>query len=159
MKYQKLSRLEKKNQDRLKMQNAMAGAGLYLYENNTLADMTLPRPTKSGRRQLGPKGSAEGQFQGDDYYMQMVRNGELRLLKVLQTPEQEESTLLKEQNMAEEKLILDQPDTVTEKGKVEHVVDDQTPTQHLRERNDDQPEDVLLNEGPVDDGFVIVEDE
>ena len=158
MKYQKLSRLEKKQMNREKLEESLSGGGLFLYENNTAADMTLPRPTKSGRRQLGPKGSAEGQFQGDDYFMQMVRSGDLRLIKVLQTPEQEQNMLLKEHTV-EDKLILDQPDTVTEKGKIEHVVDNTVPAKPLHETDGEKPEDVLLNEGPVDDGFVIVEDE
>ena len=56
----------------------------------------------------------------------------------------------------EEKLILDQPDTVTHKGKVEHVVDRNTPAQRLQEQGSDEQPEILLNEGPVDDGFVIV---
>jgi hypothetical protein len=155
MKYRKFNKYEAKIEKVKRLEEAMHGEGLYLYENNSDATLTLPRPTKSGLREVGPR----GQFQGDNYYMQMMRRGEVRLIKTLQAPqpvvEQQEP---KEQIMNEEKLILDQPDTVTEKGKVEHVVDGQTPVQKLQEQGGDEQPDVLLNEGPVDDGFVIVGD-
>lgn len=145
MKYRKFNKYEKQTVRREAIQQAMAGEGLYLYENKSNADLTLPRPTKSGLRIIGPK----KQFQGDNYYMQLVRSGHLRLLKELQSPEQERAAMLNE-----EKLILDQPDTVTAKGKVEHVVDKKTALQKLNEGDGDPQEEVLLNEGPA--GFVIV---
>jgi hypothetical protein len=56
-----------------------------------------------------------------------------------------------------DKLILDQPDTITEQGKVEHVVQG-SPVQPLRESEKaEETKEVLLNERPVDDGFMIVE--
>lgn len=153
MKYQKFSKLEKKEHKQHAVAEALSGAGTYLFVNNTNADIKLPRATKSGLREIGPR----AQFQGDDYYMQMVRTGELRLVKVLQTPEQELQTNLQEQNMSD-KLILDQPDTITQHGKVEHVVAP-SPRQPLHEAGGQTPPPVLLNEGPVDNGFVIVDDE
>jgi len=149
MKYRKFSKLEKKQLQHDKLEAAMSGEGRYLYENNTDATMTLPRPTKSGVRMVG----ARKQFQGDNYYMQMVKVGHLRLIKELQSPEQEKAAMARE----EEKLILDQPETVTSQGQVEHVVED-TPVQKLNEADGEEQTDVLLNEGPVDDGFVIVGD-
>lgn len=150
MKYRKFNRYEKKQIQHDHMVKAMHGEGLYLYENNTDAELTLPRPTSSGLRVI----EGRNQFQGDNYYMQMVRTGHLRLIKELQSPAEEKA--VKEKAM-EEKLILDQPDTVTSKGKVEHVVDQDVPVQKLNEADEDQQE-VLLNESPVDDGFVIVGD-
>ncbi len=150
MKYRKMNKYEKKAWQHEKLENDMHGEGLYLYENHSEADMTLPRPTKSGLRSVGPK----SQFQGDNYYMQMVRNGHLRLIKELQSPEQERAA--REEAM-EDKLILDQPETITEHGEIEHVINANTPVQKLHE-DDNQPQtDVLLNEGPVEDGFFIVE--
>lgn len=151
MKYQKFNKYEKKENRHINVTNAMAGSGLYIYENSATAELTLPRPTRTGVRKVGPK----GRFQGDDYYMQLVKTGFLRLIEVLQTPEQEkEVTLLEEQ-----KLILDQPDRVTNKGKVEQVVEKKTPKQKLNEAGSDpaapQP-DILLNESPGDDGFVVI---
>jgi hypothetical protein len=143
MKHRKFNRYEKKEIRHAQITNALAGSGLYLYENRQNADLTLPRPTRSGLRSVGPK----QQFQGDDYYLQLVRTGYLKLINVIQTPEQEA-------NMNEQKLILDQPDKVTHQGKVEQVA---TPAQIPLHESGEQPQpEVLLNEGPVDDGFVIV---
>jgi hypothetical protein len=152
MKYQKFNRYEKKEIKRNQVAEAMAGGGVYLYENSSpAAELTLPRPTRSGVRKLGPK----QQFQGDSYYMQLVRAGMLRLIEVIQTEEQEREALLAEHN--EHKLITDQPDRVTNKGKVENVVDRGVSKQRLHE-SDHQPQpDVLLNEGPSDGGFIIVQ--
>lgn len=149
MKYRKFTKNEKKQVQAENLANALHGEGLYLFENKSqTSEITLPRPTRSGRRAVGPK----EQFQGDNYYMQMVRSGELRLIKELQSPAQEREAM----EQKEEKLILDQPETVTNKGKVEQVVDKETPEQKLHEGDNDQQKDVLLNESP--DGFVIVED-
>ena len=150
MKYRKFNKYEKKEVQQQQLANAMHGEGLYLFENNTKADLGLPRPTRSGIRSVGPG----KQFQGDSYYMQMVRQGHLRLISVLQTPEQERA--LHEAAMNEEKLILDQPDTINEHGKVEHVVNKPGQVRQLDEAGHQELPDVLLNEGPVDDGFVIV---
>jgi len=165
MKYRKFNKLEAKEERSKHLAQAMSGSGLYLYRNSTDSEMTLPRPTKSGLRFVGPRGT----FQGDDYYMQMVRSGLLRLVEVLQTPEQEsavrvsesqakDDVQLNEVNMTQDKLILDQPDMVTTQGTVEHVVNGQNHIQKLNEKAGEQQEDVLLNEGPCDDGFVIVDD-
>lgn len=151
MKYCKFNKYEKKEIRQQVLANALHGEGLYLFENNTKADLGLPRPTKSGIRSVGPK----QQFQGDNYYMQMVKQGHLRLIKVLQTPEQERA-MLNEVTMQEQKLILDQPDTINEHGKVEHVVNKNVPHQQFDESGSQKQPDVLLNEGPVNDGFVIV---
>lgn len=154
MKYRKFNKYEKKEVRAEMLENALHGEGLYLFQNNTNADLALPRPTKSGLRSVGPK----QQFQGDNYYMQLVRGGFLRLIKEIQSPEAQRAAL-EEKPMTEQKLILDQPDTITEAGKVEHVVNKPKPVQKLNEQGKAaQPQpDVLLNEGPVDDGFVIVQ--
>lgn len=152
MKYRKFNRYEKKEIRHQQITDAMSGAGLYLYENNSDADLTLPRPTKSGTRSV----RARQQFQGDNYFMQLVRQGHLRLIQELQSPQQEQEQLLLKENMENQKLICDQPDIVTEQGKVEHVVNTSTPVQKLQEGKNDKPVDVLLNESPVEDGFVIV---
>ena len=151
MKYRKFNRYEKKEIRKAAIAAALAGAGRYIFENsNQNAELTLPRPTKTGVRKV----AAGDQFQGDDYYMQYVKTGELRLIEVLQTAEEEETL------MNENKLILDQPDIVTETGKVEHVV--ASPKMPVTPVNETaaqpKPAPVLLNEGPVDDGFVIVDE-
>jgi hypothetical protein len=150
MKYRKFNRYEKKEVRAQMLENALHGEGMYLYRNNTNADLTLPRPTRSGIRSVGPG----KEFQGDNYYMQLVKQGMLRLVKELQSPNQQ--NVNESEVKMQEKLILDQPDTVTEQGKVEHVVS--KPAKKLNETQGEegkQPE-VLLNEGPVEGGFVIV---
>lgn len=158
MKYHKFNKYEKREIKSQIVKEALAGNGLYLYQNsNAHAELTLPRPTKSGKRVIAPNGS----FQGDDYYMQLVRTGMLRLVEVLQTPEQEKTVQQEENNMNEstEKLILDQPETVTTNGPVEHVVSNsETHEQPLHESTPQPKQPVLLNEAPMDDGFIIVEE-
>jgi hypothetical protein len=153
MKYRKFNKYEKKEIKAAQVAKALHGEGLYLFRNNTNADLTLPRPTKTGARIIGPK----KEFQGDNYYMQLVKTGLLRLVKEIQSPEQQHAA---SEVQVEQKLILDQPDMITEQGKVEHVIN-KTPAQKLQEQRAAQQgkqPDVLLNEGPVaDDGFVIVQ--
>jgi hypothetical protein len=85
--------------------------------------------------------------------MQLVRTGYLRLIEVLQTPEQEKEVKLLE----EQKLILDQPDRVTTRGKVEQVVEKKGSKQKLHEsKASNQAPDILLNETPGDNGFVVI---
>jgi hypothetical protein len=147
---QKFTRQERKDIKHQQVQSAMSGNGLYIYENSSdKADLTLPRPTKTGVRSVPPK----GRFQGDDYYMQLVRTGFLRCIESLQTPEAENEVKMLE----EQKLILDQPEKVTPKGVVEHVVEKNVSKQKLNEDKksvDNTP--VLLNEAPGSDGFVVI---
>lgn len=129
-----------------------AGKGYFLYENNTSGTLMLPKATSSGVRSVeavNPNVPGSGRFQGDDYYMDMVRSNMLRLIKTLRTPNQEE--LMQEQN---EKLILDQPDQITEAGKVEHVAAPK-PVQPLNEGDGEEGPVVLLNENPMDDVEIL----
>jgi len=161
MKYRKFNRYEKKENKAHNVREALSGGGVYLYQNsNAKAELTLPRPTKSGMRVIKPG----AQFQGDDYYMQLVKTGMLRLVEVLQTAEQEKAEQVKqdqgEQTMNEsQQLLLDQPDTVTHAGPVEHVVKGDVTQKKVNEQANASQVPVLLNESPVaDDGFVIVEE-
>lgn len=150
MKYRKFNKYEKEEVRSQMLEAALHGEGLYLYRNANDATFNLPRPTKSGLKVVGPK----AEFQGDNYYMQFVRSGLLRLIKEIQSPEQQRAA--NEVKVAEEKLILDQPDMITEQGKVEHVVNKTKPVQKLNESDKEKKPDILLNEGPVEGGFVIV---
>ena len=152
MKLRKFTRQEKHDNRVAFVTKAMAGTGLFLYENSSRhAELTLPRPTASGVHKIGPS----KQFQGDDYYMQLVKTGDLRLIKVLQqvTPDEPVPTL-EEIPMNEQTLILDQPARITTKGTVESVIDNKQP---LREAANGEPQqDVLINESPVEGAFIIV---
>ena len=190
MKYRKFNKYERKEVRSQVIKNALAGSGLYLYQNtNPTGELTLSRPTKSGQRIIKPN----AQFQGDSYYMQFVGKG-LSLVEVLQTPEEEQQVFEADQhrstevdqnateqdneetlnescqtthnsneevdtmNESDEKLILDQPDQVTADGTVEHVVKKKTEQPINESTPDQQSQPVLLNESPVEDGFVIVEE-
>ena len=123
-----------------KLEQSMHGEGLYIYQNNTKGELDLGRATKSGKKKL----QIGEQFQGDNYYMGLVKTHDLKYIKEIMTPQQEKDNMMKEQ-----KLILDQPDIVTEKGKVEHVLAP-TPMQPLNDSmaNKLKP-DVLITEDPM----------
>jgi hypothetical protein len=149
----RFTRQEKKEIQRTKLENNMSGTGIYIYENNTDGDLNLPKPTISGSRTIGPR----KRFQGDSYYMKWV-GSPMNLLRFIEEVVPQTKTLNenKENNMNEKKLILDQPDTVTSKGKVEHVVSEDTPVQSLNDStNSDKKPDVLLNESPIE-GLEII---
>jgi len=142
----KLSKYEAKEYRKKKLEHALHGEGLYVYRNASKADLLLPKPAKNGVKLVGPG----KEFQGDSYFMEMVKTNAIRLVKTLITPEQERGL------MAEEKLILDQPDTVTTQGKVEHVVTQTNPqVKPLTEEkgccgNCKENKEVLINEDPMD---------
>lgn len=137
----RLSKYETRELRAAKMKMALEGHGKYVYENNTGGDLILPKPTSSGQRNIS-KGQ---QFQGDDYYMQMVKSNDLRLVRTIQSPQQE-------QTMNEQKLILDQPETFTDKGQVEFVTpeDGQPLNETPKSEQTNETTDVLLNEAPID---------
>jgi hypothetical protein len=154
MKPRKFTKYEKKENRERNLKVNMAGTGLYIYENNTDGDLTLPKPTATGQRRVGPR----QRFQGDSYYMQWVKPP-LNLLRFVDTVVAQPTVpaTLTEVNMADRKLILDQPDIITEKGKIEHIVSDgpQQPLNDVNNPNPKQP-DVLINENPLDGVEIIL---
>ena len=151
MKYQKMTRFEKRENKSRSLEKAFSGKGIYVYQNSSSsADLTLPKPTKTGKRIIGPS----EQFQGDDYFMQLVRMGNLRFIKEVLSPQAEDA--MNKGEIMNDKLILDQPETVTSEGVVEQVA--KKPVAPLNETTSKEKPDVLINENPVDDGFIIVGD-
>jgi len=145
MRYEKkMNRFEKMLLQKKKIEDALRGEGVYIYENNTKGDFNLPKPGQSGIKVLAPK----QQFQGDSYFMSLVRSNDLRLIEVISTPENEKENM-------EKKLILDQPEKITNLGKIEHVVADE-PIQKFNEDQVEAPE-VLINEDPME-GVEIITD-
>lgn len=154
MRYQKkMNRQEKLAMQRMKAVQNSQGKGLYIYENNIKGDLDLPKiPNKilingiwvENKKQRMVQ--AKQQFEGDDYFMQLVRTNQCRLIKEIKSPEKE--------NM-EKKLILDQPETVSVKGKVEHVIVQAQKT--LKETNSNKKEEILLTEDPIDGVEIILE--
>lgn len=133
-----------KEQKQLVLKEKFSGTGHYIYENRTSGYLNLPKPCSDGRRVIPPS----GKFEGDSYFMTLVRPPQ-SLLRFIEE-------VKKEEQVSEKKLILDQPDMVTAKGTVEHVVDDNAPVQRINDsvENGKKP-DILLNEGPVDGVEII----
>lgn len=138
-----------------KMQYDMKGEGIFLYKNNTKGDLFLPKAALNGNRKI-PK---DGAFQGDSYFNSMVHTNELKLIKTIMPAPQKYLSESKGDNM-EKKLILDQPDKITTKGKVEFVEIEKTPKKKkkINEVHSDEPqEEILINEDPVGSMEVINE--
>lgn len=146
----KTNRYERQGQRQEYIKHVQHGEGLYVYRNrHKEATLDLPKPTKSGRTTVGPS----EEWQGDNYYMSLVRKGEAILVREIYSPEQEKQ-------MQEQKLLVDQPNVVTSEGTVEHVIPTAKPAQPL---NEGQPgeqaeqKDVLLNEDPLSGVDIILD--
>ena len=158
----KPNRLERRQLHATKLANDLSGSGLYIYENNTDGDLKLPKATSSGLRVIGPR----KRFQGDSYFMKLV-GSPMNLLRLIEeiTPQKttaqiaqeitEKSTIKENCNMSQQKLILDQPDTITNKGKVEHIVNTDSPLQNLNDSANAKNPDILLTENPLDGVNII----
>lgn len=177
MKYSKKQSKEKKKE---RLENLMSGTGLYLYENNTDADLSLPKLSTEGFKSIGPR----KRFTGDSYFMSLVKTPLclLRLIEEIKTENTEstESTIAVEEKEKEkqekkevrlinskrkvkkskkkkkvkkmkEKLVLDQPDVVTQAGKVEQNLESQ------KEENIENQEEKLLIENPSGNIEIISE--
>jgi len=127
------------------------GRGLFVFKNNTSGELYLPRATKSGVRKVDKM----GEFQGTDYFMQMVKTGELRLMRVIQSPNEpaQGSNLLKEGHQMQdenEKLIIEQPPTITAEGESVTFMDKKGKKKKLNEQPQNQDSgDILLTESPL----------
>jgi hypothetical protein len=119
----KLSRIERNQAKKEYIEYHQKGEGLYLFKNRSnVASLELPKISSEGKKWIEPNGT----WQGDSYFFKMIPR-EAILVKTISEPKKEE--------IMENKLLLDQPDQVTTKGKIEHVV----------------PESELqLNENPVE---------
>lgn len=156
MRYAKLNKEQKV--EKLKMN--LHGDGIFLFENNTSGDLMLPKPAKGGRARVG-KGQ---RFQGDSYFLSMVKNNQLKLVSVVIAPPARDDYKIKEEGkemLNEQKLILDQPETFTVDGKVEQVV-----KKDKKKLNESKPEvkqplkgkrDVLIAEEPIGEIEIINE--
>ena len=131
-----LTRKQKRERMLQKREAHMAGDGVYIYQNITGADLMLPRPTKSGRRTVGPR----EKFIGDSYYKTMK---EVACLQEVQAPMQPQQ---------EQQLLTEVPPTVTHDGKVEYVQKqpEQKPLTEDEKKKLEKQQDVLLTESPLD---------
>jgi hypothetical protein len=75
---------KQRREERLKkVQEELSGSGSYIYENNTDADLSLPRATKSGLKNIGPR----QRFEGDSYYLKFI-SPPINLLKLIEVKEE-----------------------------------------------------------------------
>jgi hypothetical protein len=123
MKYdRKMNRYERRDFQKEKLGRDLAGEGRYLFQNNSDAGLMLPKPDLKGRRDVGPRMT----FEGDNYFMQMVRTNLLRLIKEIEPPQPKGSEIMLKETttttVTTETLLLDQPPTITQHGQVEHIV-------------------------------------
>jgi len=179
----KKTKYEKMAERKALMDHHLQGKGLYRFRNRNKATLELPKPgisvlTGESVTVVGPvvynsDGTTvpgSGEWDGDDYFMQCVRNREAILVKTVRPPEESESrpetqpeaeleplNEAKEEEM-EEKLILNQPDQVTAEGTVEHVVPPTEP-QPLNEvpTSPKDGTEKLLNEDPMSGVQIIKE--
>ena len=106
----------KKNLQKERRKNEKGSAqslrGEFSYRNNTNGTLDLPKTSLDGARRV----PVNGEWRGDNYFMLLVKKNEARLVKTISHPERKD-------NMTD-KLIVDQPETVTTQGTVEQVVVD-----------------------------------
>ena len=150
----RVTKQEALSQQKERLAYKQQGKGLYLYRNkHKEATLELAKPLKDGTKTVQPG----AEFEGDDYYMSMIKAGDVIFVREIISP-QEEANM---QQVNEQKLILDQPATVTADGTVEHVVLGDGTNLPLHEgqpvQQPGQKKDVLLTEEPVD-GLEIILD-
>jgi hypothetical protein len=158
----RLNRYERREMHAEKLKNNMSGTGIYVYENNTDGDLRLPKATASGIKMVGPR----KRFQGDSYFMSWV-GSPMNLLKLVEVIVQKDNIYAKkaepeslQENVMtnENQLLLDQPDTITNQGKIERVVVEPslTPINDNTEQKGHPATEVLLTEDPVDGVTIIL---
>jgi hypothetical protein len=126
-------RKHRRERQKEKAQRALAGEGLYIYQNLTAAELILPRPTRSGRRSVGPR----EKFMGDSLYKTMR---EVACLQEVEAP------------MPNDQLLITEiPPAVTATGTVEYVVQPSGQKPISEDKDAEKvTEDVLLNETPLE---------
>src|ERR1700753_1441421 len=162
MKHSKYNRYERKQIQQEKLAKSLQGAGLYVFKNpSRTGTLTLPKPTASGKRIIGPN----EEFQGDSYFMALVNTQDLIKVRTLLAPEQEKieklavetkalaaKTAIETKISAEDKILLESlEDKNFKTKKVETVNNPKTKKLLL-----DQP-DRVTSEGKVEQ--VVAEDE
>lgn len=142
----KLSKQQKKQCNIDNRNNNLNGTGVYIFQNITSGDFMLPKKSLEGKKMVKTK----EQFQGDSYFLKFVGppNNLLKMVRRI------EETNERATNMTD-KLILDQPDQITNQGKVEHVIAD-TQKAIIKENDANKNQDnVLITENPID-GLEII---
>ena len=140
LKRKKLNRLQRREANKIKLEQSRHGEGMYVFRNRTSGDLMLSKPASDGQRSVPPGKT----WQGDSYFMYMVNKEHTALLvETLQTPADERK------QMEEQRLIVDQPDCITVKGKVEQVIVPETQKLNEVPSNEEKKDDVLLNDDAI----------
>lgn len=147
----RLTKQEKREAQAEKVRQAFSGTGRFVYKNCTKGTLSLTKPAMNGSRQVAPG----AEFEGDSYFMQFTKPPENVLAFVRVIESSTPNPVLTEGVNMENKLILDQPNTVTANGTVEHVVANQTINEAIPDANQ---KEVLLNETPLDGVEIIIGD-
>jgi hypothetical protein len=114
MKKNKMGKRERTEIKNKNLAESLKGSGLFLFKNRSnTASIQLPKMSSDGKKWVEPNQT----WQGDSFFLKMIPR-EALLIKTIISPDQQK----KEEEMNENKLLLDQPDQVTSEGKVEHVV-------------------------------------
>ena len=148
----KVNKLERIQQKKQALEYYQNGIGLYLFRNrSSIASLDLPKISKDGKKWVQPNET----WEGDSYYLSMVPR-EAVIVRVIEEPN---STCLNEnkENKVEEKLILDQPDQITNTGKVEHSLDADLPLAETNPQEEVKKKERLLTEDPMA-GVTIIRD-
>ncbi len=134
---------------KLKLQKSQSGRGLFLFKNNSRGSLQLPKVSSDGKRWI----EVNQTWEGDSFFLSMIPK-EAILLKTIISPDDQEE----EEKVSNEKLLLDQPDQITEEGKIEHVVS--VETKKINENKTSlksKKSKKLLTEDPVGDLTIIIE--
>lgn len=145
----KLTREEKIQKNKEVLEHKQHGEGLFLFKNkSSYASLDLPKKSFDGKKWIGPNET----WKGDSYFFTLVPRDAI-LVETLIQPNKE-----KESNMSNEnKLLLDQPDQVTQAGKVEHVVPNDSKSINEDKENNEETKESLLTEDPMA-GVTIIRD-
>ena len=152
-------KIEAVAENRQKVQYWTKGTGLFEFRNRTSGSLTLPKSIRVNGREVKEieKGAT---WEGDSYFQILVKQGMASLVRTI-VPEDapvilpQTLDLIKEETeMQEDKLILEQPDTVKVNGTVEHVIADaNSSAQAVSKKKVEKPkvknEEVLLNDDPM----------
>lgn len=133
-----------------KLEQSQFGEGLFLFKNNNNASLQLPKISSDGKRWV----HANETWEGDSFFLSMIPK-EAILIKTIKSPNQHRE----ENKMNENKLLLDQPDQVTEEGTLEHVVSVEKVeiNENKKSQTQKRKSKKLITEDPVGDMTIIIE--
>lgn len=153
-KARRLNRYESVARKKALVEHHQKGEGIYVFRNNNKGTLDLPKPTKTGQTRI----PENGEWEGDSYFMILVKNNMARLIRVILSPEEE-----RKQKTMNEQLILDQPPRTTSDGVVEQIlVKPENPVNSNKSKKKEKlteapenSEDLLITEDPLE-GVVIL---